>query len=493
MNFHFFSVTATVLILFGATIFVHELGHYLAARLLGLVVDTFSLGFGPAVWKFKRRGTVYKIGLLPLGGYVALPQMDPAPDRAGPDAVRQPPPAPPWKKIVVSAAGAAGNLALAAGIAWIVFWAGKPSTPGERSAVIGYAEPASAAYAAGLRTGDEILSVGGAPVSNWQEVLQESARRTTAAFTLRTPTGIRSIRVPTEETALGFRAVPGLSAVSLCRVMGVEPGSAADQAGLRPGDLVRAVDFIPVLSIEHLIDLIAARPETETRLTLQRGDRTLELALIPRLDAALGRARIGIRFDPTAVDYDRLVHIPPHLQLRQHAGMILRVLRSLLSRDARRTAEGLGGPPMILYMIQDTVRKGLRTALWFLCFLNVNLAILNLLPIPVLDGGHILFSLVELAAGRPLPARLNARIHQVFFALFMAAILWLSARDLIRLNTLRQLVRAAAEPATNSAPPAAGRPEPEPPPGGEEPAAPHKAEAGEEPEADRPAEPSEHP
>ena len=474
MSFHGIYVTVIVLLLFGVSIFAHELGHFLAARAFGMVVEVFSLGFGPSIWKKKWRGTLYKIGVFPVGGYVALPQMDPTealpaakpkqtdttaetsaqepatpPPKPGsptapPEAGKPLPPVAPWKKIIVAAAGAAGNIVLAAIIAWIVYWGGKPSTPGERCAVIGFVNTNSAAYTSGLRIGDEILAVNDVPVATWNDVIQENARFETVRFAVRTPQGTNMMTVPTEKNALGFRMVDGLREITLCKVMTVEAKYSAAQAGVHPKDLIVKFNNVTVLSVDHLISLVSARPDMPTPLTVERGGKLLILTVAPQLDPALGRARIGIRFDPMAVDYDQVVHIPPSVQLKGHATMILRVVRALVSKEARHTAEGLGGPPMILYMIQDAVRKGIMIALWFMCFLNVNLAIINLLPIPVLDGGHIMFCLWELVTRRPVHPKLIAWIYQVFFFLFIAAIILLSVRDFQRLYRLRQLSKTAA-------------------------------------------------
>ncbi|MBU4211091.1 MAG: RIP metalloprotease RseP [Verrucomicrobia bacterium] len=462
MIFHGIYVTVIVLLLFGVSIFAHELGHFITARVFGMVVEVFSLGFGPSIWKKKYRGTLYKIGIFPIGGYVALPQMDPtealptvkpkqtdvtAGTPANEPATPPPKPLPavaPWKKIVVAAAGAAGNMVLAVIIAWIVYLGGKPSTPGERCAVIGFVDTNSVAYTSGMRIGDEILAVNDVPVTTWNNVIQENARFETVRFAVRTPIGTNMITVPTEKNALGFRMVKGLREVSLCKVMAVEAKSSAAQAGVHPEDVIARFNDVTVLSVEHLISLVSARPDTPTPLAVERGGEILTLTVSPQLDPALGRARIGIRFDPMAVDYDQVVHIPPSVQLKNHATMILRVVRALVSKEARHTVEGLGGPPMILYMIQDAVRKGIMIALWFMCFLNVNLAIINLLPIPVLDGGHIMFSLWELVTRRPIHPKLIAWIHQVFFFLFIAAIILLSGRDFQRLYQLRQLSKTVA-------------------------------------------------
>ncbi|MBU4199311.1 MAG: RIP metalloprotease RseP [Verrucomicrobia bacterium] len=450
-----------VILLFSVTIFVHELGHFLAARSFGMVIEVFSIGIGPALWKRKVNGVIYKIGWIPFGGYVALPQMDPtlkensagASSETGPKSEATddaPPPSAvprvsPGIKIVVALAGAFGNMALAVLLAWIIFWTGKPSTPAERCSVIGFVETNSAAYAAGLRTGDEIVDINGRSVNSWTDVLQENARFDDVALTVRTPDGTRSIRVPTEKSLLGFNMVAGLREMSLCRVMAVEPDSSAAQAGMQIGDLIETFDGVSVLSIAHLITLVAERPDQAVTMSVDRRGQSVELLVTPRTDPALGRARIGIRFDPMAVDSDKVVHIPPGVQLKSHATAILRVVASLLTPgEARSTSQGLGGPFMILFMLFDMVRRGLIIALWFTCFLNVNLAILNLLPIPILDGGHILFSLIETVFRKPLNPKIINAVSQVFAGLLITVFILLSGRDVLRINQIRQLSKPQA-------------------------------------------------
>lgn len=453
-----------VILLFSVTIFVHELGHFIAARAFGLTIEVFSIGVGPALWKRKVRGVVYKIGWIPFGGYVALPQMDPtlvakageaAADNPAGKTAPAPAPAPPAVKIVVALAGALGNMALAVLLAWIIYWAGKPSTPAERCSVIGFVETNCAAYAAGLRPGDEIIAVNGRSVVAWTDVLQENARYDVVTLSVRADGNTRSVRVPTEKSPLGFNIVAGLREMTLCRVMAIEPESSAAEAGVRIGDLIRSFDGVPVLSIEHLIVLTAARPGRSVTMTVDRKGQPVDLRVTPRPDPALGRARIGIRFDPMAVDADRVVHIPPGAQLKSHATAILRVVASLLTpAEAKATSQGLGGPFMILFMLFDMVRRGLIIALWFTCFLNVNLAILNLLPIPILDGGHILFSLIEAVFRRPLHPKIINWVSQVFAVLLIGVFVLLSGRDVLRINQIWKLSKPppAAVPATNGAP-----------------------------------------
>ncbi len=444
------SVPLTLFLLvlfFGLTIFVHELGHFLAAKSLGLVIDTFSLGFGPALWQTKRKGVVYKIACLPFGGYVALPQIDhAAPDHARQDGgQRKLPPVEPWKKIVVSVAGATGNVVLAFLLSGLLFVTGKPSTPGETSARIGFVSEDSAAFDAGLRPGDLILSVNGESVARWQDFSVLSTLRQELVLWIAridpTDGEIKEFEVtlPTAEGFAGVRKVDGLAPVEYCKVLAPMPGSSAERAGVQPGDLIMAFDRQRVYSIPQLISLVNQRPGQETPLTVHRNGEELTLRVTPEQVPGEEVALIGVRFNPYFVDATQRVHVSPLVQMRQHAGLIFRVLRALVTPgEARQASRALGGPPAILVSLWMIVRSSFLMGLWFTAFLNVNLAILNLLPIPVLDGGHILFSTMEMLFRRKLPARMVNALTMIFMVLLMGLIVFLSLRDVSNLWALRR-------------------------------------------------------
>jgi regulator of sigma E protease len=354
----------------------------------------------------------------------------------------------PWKKIIVALAGPLGNILLAYLVAWIVYLAGKPSLPAERSAVIGYVETNSAAYAGGLRTGDEIMAVNGRTVKNWEEVIQENTRFEKVELLLKTSRGIITISLPTEKNPLGFRIVPGIYAVTSCKIMAVEPDSSAAAAGLQSGDLVKKIDDMEVLSADHLIAIISERADQTVTVMVERSGSPLTMNVTPRFDSSLGRARIGIRFDQLALDYDQVVHITPGTQMKGHALLIFRVLRSLMTpKEAKATSQALGGPLMIIYTLQAVVRKGVIIALWFTCLLNVNLAILNLIPLPVLDGGHVVFALLEIVTRRPVPPKIALFLNQVFFVLLIMLLILITGQDLKRFYGIFQIRFMSKPPA----------------------------------------------
>ena len=428
-----------VLILFGVTIFVHELGHFLFARRLGLHAETFAIGFGPAIWKKKVKGVTYKIGWIPAGGYVSLPQMEPSGgrriDENGNEVAL--PRVAPWRKILVAGAGAAFNILFAFVLAYIIYWVGKPSTPQETSSVVGYVSTNSQAHAQGLRAGDRIVEANGQPVHRWQDFLMAGALSSEVDLRVESGGRTKTMLLPTEGDGMGMkgaRGVPGVDGVTFCKIGSVEEGGSAAGAGARKGDLITSFDGVDVYSIAQLIDLVGARRDQTVPMVVERDGVPLTLSVTPQYDEQLERARIGIRFDLFFRDKENLVHVPPGEQIRDHATLIVATLRALVTpRQARYAASGLGGPPMIFAYLYAMVQAGFMMALWFTCLLNVNLAIINLMPLPVLDGGHICFSLWEMVTRRPVNERVVSALTTVFAILLIAAMLFLSVRDVDRM------------------------------------------------------------
>lgn len=443
---------AIVLVLFGATIFVHELGHFLVARWCGMVIETFSIGFGPALWKRKVGGVVYKIGALPFGGYVALPQMDPGGEEREAEADGEPrvpaPPISPWKRIAVAAAGAVFNLVFALAIAVAVYLTAG-SDGGDRASVIGYIATNSTAYAKGLRAGDRVLAVNGRAVSSWDDLIIGSALADEVALRLRDPAGAeRTLSVPTEPMAGGGRTVPGIGKHSPCLIIGVTLGDPADAAGLKRRDTIASFAGEPVYSVDQLIDSIRRHSDQDVPVTVVRDGRNLDLKVRPRWNAENKRVMIGIEFNR----FD--LSMRPMDQMWAWASPVFRILKAFATpKESRHAVNAVGGPVYIFKMYWMAAQTGFLLALWLTGMLNVNLAILNLLPIPVLDGGHIMFALWEGVTRRPPGPKVTAMAHRVFAILLISLFVLITARDVKRLFPGRAKPESAPTPAgTNAAP-----------------------------------------
>ena len=451
-----------LILLFGVTIFVHELGHFLTALACGMVVDTFSIGFGPPIWQKRVRGILFKVAWFPFGGYVALPQLDPsgmaavqgknegagdgdaAESAADGDAEagrkRELPPVSPWKKILVSVSGATGNVIFAVVLAWVVFLSpeGTSDDNGGR-ALIGFVDTNSVAYARGVRPGNEIVAVNGESVSSWNEYavlcLLGTGRTNAVTLSLREGEAVQDVRVPTMEGEMGVNGVDGIGQSLACMIAGVREGGSAAAAGLESGDIVRMFDGKVVASTQHFQELVARRGGETVPIVVERAGELLERQVTPAYSTAAGKPVIGVEISS---DFGRMVmpwmqYRRPWDQIRNDAAGIVRILKALLTpREAGQAAKGLGGPVMIIAALWVSIKISWLNAIGFLRFLNVNLAILNLLPIPVLDGGHIIFSLWEGVTRRRVHPKVVNTLVNVFAVLLIGILLLLSFRDIIR-------------------------------------------------------------
>lgn len=418
------------LLVFGITIFVHELGHFLVARWCGLQVDAFSVGFGPALWKKRIHGVLYKIGILPLGGYVALPQLDPTGSGgvgvgdSNEEQARRLPRISPGKKILVSVAGVTCNMILAYLLAWAVYLEGRAFDPGFSNATIGYLEEGSAAAASGLAVGDVVSAVNGEAVSNWEELMVVSALNDEVVLSVQSVSGdSREVTLPTEKFS-GVRMLDGIYPMSACFVLGVRPDSPAKQAGLASGDRILAFNGVSLYSRAQMIEEVNKVQGTEVPMTVERDGATFELLIAPEFDEELGRALIGIEFYVNEVK-------KPMDQVVSHATLIFRILKALVTpSEAKAAAEGIGGPVLIIDMLLRVSAVGLMAILSFACLLNVNLAVLNLLPLPVLDGGHIVLSVIEGITRKPVSPKVVTAVWNVGTVMLLALFLTLTFKDI---------------------------------------------------------------
>ncbi|MFZ4396017.1 MAG: RIP metalloprotease RseP [Kiritimatiellia bacterium] len=475
---HILSIAVRVLLvvlLVGLVIFVHELGHFLAARRLGLVVDVFSLGFGPALWKRKIGDVVYKICLIPLGGYVAIPQLDPAgmekvqgentPNGTDQQQERVLPPVPPWKRIVVAVAGPLGNVALAVVLAWTIYLTPHAVTGGA-SNLIGYVDTNSPAFFAGLRPGQVIERVNGARVATWYDFMIEChlvGDPSKGVELMVSDSGVtRALQVPMitlTNAGINLGAVYGLAPKSLCAFIDVFSNSVAAAAGLMAGDVVRQVNGLSVVGAQQFVDYMAGNGTNPVCLELMREGKPLTLKLSPRMDEKEGRPIIGVRPGDMIQDVPPWMHYSnPWRQIKSDGAAVFRILQALLfpqhKGESQRAANAVGGMPTIVVVLWGAVSSGLLSALGLLRMISINLAIINLLPIPVLDGGHILFALLEMITRRKLNPKVMAVVVNVFAVLLIGLMLLLIVRDpVVRPWTDRILRwRPAAAASTNAVP-----------------------------------------
>ena len=364
------AIVACVL-LFSVAIFIHEFGHFLAARWRGLRVDAFSIGFGPVLWKKTINGVEWRISAIPFGGYVAIPDVDPegtakVQGSNGKPDVSSGKTATPLDSIIVAVAGPLGNVVLAVVLALIL--AVVPGVRfGEITTVIGEVPTEGPAHDAGMKAGDRVISVGGVPVRTWTEMQTE-------------------------------------------------------------------------------VQISGGKP---TEFVVERGESgkvsSMTLTVVPKRHEASGAYFIYAL--STTNQVKAAAWMParnPLKQLQWDTMSIARVLKALVTpKESKAAAQALGGPVMIAQGLYTQVRKDIWDAFGFLRFLCINLAILNLLPIPVLDGSIILFSFIELVTRRRLSGKFLNLITRLFMYLLIAAMLFLVYRDSLRSWRLHRASKTA--------------------------------------------------
>ncbi len=442
------STLAIVLALFSLTIFVHEFGHFWVARRAGMVVKTFSIGFGPAIWRRRIRGVEWRVGAIPFGGYVALPQMDVEGSRGeeeGDEPSPPPPPISPGWRLAVALAGAMFNLLLAYAIGWVIFLRAGPAASG-REPVVGYVETNSPAWQAGLRLGDRILRANGHRVRTWDDVVVNAALADEVELEIERSGGERvQVRIPTQADPSGARYIQGVAKSVPCLVIGVVPGSPAEAAGIQRRDLIVELDGRPVLGVEHFIESLQEYRDRTVTLTVLRGRERHTVEVRPVWNESYSRAVVGVQMNT----FD--LSMKPAQQIRAWAAPVFRLLKAFGTRAERgRAARSVGGPVEIFRMYWMAAQTSWLLALWLTGMLNVNLAILNLLPIPVLDGGHAVWSLFEILFRRPMPARVVAWAHRAFALALIVLFTWITVRDVRRWASATRARPAEAEATTNA-------------------------------------------
>ena len=424
---------------------VHEYGHFSMARRLGIKVEKFSIGFGPAIFSWRSRDgeVLYVIAAIPLGGYVKM--LGENPDEQGElsesDRARAFNLQPVWKRAAVAAAGPGYNFIFAIFAYMLVAWLGQSVLP----PVVGYVTPASIAEQSGLQAGDRVVDVDGREVHSWQQmeerlkgfvgtsaVLNVSRDEQNHPLTISLPAQQKdALLIDVADEVLGFN--PGL-VVSIQEVM---DASAAQRAGLQKGDVIKQINGIAIGNVTQFIAQVQSHAGEDVSLVIQRGQTVMSLTVIPVADQEQ-KGRLGVRLASQSLHGTEIYRMGVFDGLQYGfvrtwemtaltLGVFGKMVTSAISPD------NLGGPIAIAQLAGKTADLGLVYFISFLALISVNLGVLNLLPVPILDGGLLVYLGLEKLRGRPLSPRFLEMTQMVGLALIITLMVFAFYNDLSRL------------------------------------------------------------
>jgi regulator of sigma E protease len=409
-------------------IFVHEMGHFWAAKRSGVRVERFSIGFGPKLLGFTKGETEYRLSAIPFGGYVRMSGEDPEAEQTGGD----------WEflsksrgvRAFIVIAGPAMNFLLA-----VVLLVGLVSVLGVETVstrVIGTVTEDTPAWAAGLREQDEILSVGGTTVQTWNAVLE------TLDANLGGKVDITFLREGTTESAtIDLTATDALAKVGMYVFRDATIGQVAWRgpayaAGLRPGDRVTSIDGVAITSWKDLREQVLPSPGKQLDIVWMRDGEELTSVIVPKEDKGYGliEAAQNVERERVGIVQSFKLGAGTAVWAARQIGRLKEFFAKLFRGQA--SADEIGGPIRIGEIAGDTLRWGLSNFLVFLAVISAQLSIVNLLPIPVLDGGHLLLLGLETITRRPITTRQRIIAHQIGFAFLLAFMIAITLSDISR-------------------------------------------------------------
>ena len=447
----------------GIMVFIHELGHFVAAKLNGVEVEVFSLGWGPRLVGFKSKGTSYQISWFPIGGYCKM-KGELVPSVAGGAGAKGEAAgagqqergsflaAGPWRRIVIAAFGPVFNLVFALLVFAVIWWAGFSVPSPDNRAILAsdYTLDSSAqqlpAAAAGLKTGDRVMAIDGVPVEKFQDILEMvtvapgKALRVTVQSASSASGGVRTLTItPQLDKNTGAGRI-GIYAWVDPVVEKAVPGSAAAIAGLRPGDRILEAGDRPVRNTMDLEQALADRP-AKLRVKYDRGGETLPATLVFKYDEK-GAPNLGLQFALTLFKSPSLGPLGAMARSADEtwSTVTLTVKGIGLLFKGVKLRNAVAGPLGITYAIGSAATSGFAVGVGagfvqffrLLAFLSVVLFLMNLLPIPAMDGGQIILFLVEAGRGRAVNARLIWRLQIVGFTLLVLVFVFSSINDVGR-------------------------------------------------------------
>jgi regulator of sigma E protease len=424
-----------VVILLGVMILIHELGHFWAALSVGIRVETFSIGFGPRLFGFRRGETDFRISAIPFGGYVRMFGEQPGEDTASDprsflSKAR-------WQRAIVIVAGPLMNVLLAIALVTGLYMYGFPREAPSSDAVISSVAPGSPAESSGLHAGDRIVQIGGKRNPSWQDVLTEEALNANHSIPVQVRRGKEELQfnvTPRMDSKQGIGEAGWRGDVQVAEV---SKGSPASAAGLKAGDLFVSVNGQPVESVYTVQQAITHSNGKPVELTLMRNNQIQKVSVTPEANTNSRlpwRIGIGFRMPVQIVKLPLGPALAESLRFnRQNATMIFQVLRSIVAR--RVSPKTLSGPIGIAQLSSEAAQEGPSSFLGLMAVVSLNLAIFNLLPIPILDGGTLLLLVIEMLLQREMSMQVKETVFKLGFVFLMMVVVFVIYNDISRILT----------------------------------------------------------
>ena len=433
----------------GVLVFVHELGHFLAAKRVGIRVLKFQLGFNPTIASFRYGDTEYGIGALPLGGYVKMAGENPEDvqrDERGEIVKRSDEflSKKKWERFQVLIMGPVMNILLALVVTAAVLFQGvEKGAYEDQPPIVGVVPSNSAAAKADIRSGDRIIEVAGRRVSTWEQVFLSIGSRPNREIEIKVLRRNVELRRKVTPTVAGqgrfeFGEIGVLPNVHP-HVSSVQAGSAAERAGLQVGDVVVSVEGQPITFSGHLKEAISRRPEQRITINILRDGKPLAIQATPARSGTEGLLGIGIGDDTVKIKpgVGQAIRLSIDRNI-EYSGMIFQTLWGLVTRET--SPKQLMGPVAIAQLSGESAQLGWLPLLTLMASISLNLGLLNLMPIPVLDGGHIFIMMLEGIARRDFSVRVKEKMLLAGFVVILMLMVTVIYNDLTRIRWIERLM-----------------------------------------------------
>jgi regulator of sigma E protease len=430
-----FETILSFLVVFGVLVFIHEFGHFFTAKLVGIRVETFSFGYGKRLIGFRRKGTDYRVSLVPMGGYVKFLGEGELFSESGPATL----PADHflaktrWERFLVMVMGSVMNLFLAVVIFTVINMVGV-TVPAyqDETPIIGYIEPGSPAERAGFRLDDQILNIDGEKVATWNDVELAVGSKPDRQMTVDIKRGgeTRELQMRTEKRTRYALGYAGFTGRFLTEIQSVTPGSPAEKAGLQPGDIILSVDGRPIY-LYQFVEFLQKNPGRELEFLVDRHGQKLTLLVTPRLESKLGKIGALTAGQMVMKKFGFFGAVARSVSDNiKNAFLIIRFIRDLILH--RAPTQQLGGPLEIASFSYVAWKMGFLAMLSWIGLISLQLGVINLFPIPVFDGGQIFVLGLEGLLRRDFSPKVRQIWMQIGFVIFICLIVFIVLNDIVK-------------------------------------------------------------